>query len=170
MAEGEGFEPPVPFPVQRFSRPPVSTTHTSLRVRPSIVYIDCAGLYSQTGLFLRCAAAELFWILRLGGGPRTAMKFDHFQSGSFPFIERLGLILLALLLMAPCALAQDQGGGDSSTSQGNQSWTATTQQQLPSNLNPTRTSETHTQNDGRTLDNQSIQALGTDGHYSPYLD
>src|SRR5215469_13867124 len=31
MAEGEGFEPPVRFPVQRFSRPPVSTTHTSLR-------------------------------------------------------------------------------------------------------------------------------------------
>jgi hypothetical protein len=31
VAEGEGFEPPVPFPVQRFSRPPVSTTHTSLR-------------------------------------------------------------------------------------------------------------------------------------------
>src|ERR1700719_2090477 len=31
LAEREGFEPPVPFPVQRFSRPPVSTTHTSLR-------------------------------------------------------------------------------------------------------------------------------------------
>src|SRR5437879_13338032 len=31
VAEGEGFEPPVRFPVQRFSRPPVSTTHTSLR-------------------------------------------------------------------------------------------------------------------------------------------
>jgi hypothetical protein len=31
LAEGEGFEPPVRFPVQRFSRPPVSTTHTSLR-------------------------------------------------------------------------------------------------------------------------------------------
>src|ERR1700683_1163425 len=33
MAEGEGFEPPVRFPAQRFSRPPVSTTHTSLRER-----------------------------------------------------------------------------------------------------------------------------------------
>jgi hypothetical protein len=31
MAEGEGFEPPVEFPLQRFSRPPVSTAHTSLR-------------------------------------------------------------------------------------------------------------------------------------------
>src|SRR5713101_1536971 len=31
VAEGEGFEPPVPFRVQRFSRPPVSTAHASLR-------------------------------------------------------------------------------------------------------------------------------------------
>ena len=44
MAEGEGFEPPVSFQVQRFSRPPVSTTHTSLRggcavtVRLKLVY------------------------------------------------------------------------------------------------------------------------------------
>ncbi len=33
MAEGEGFEPPLPFRVKRFSRPPVSTAHTSLRER-----------------------------------------------------------------------------------------------------------------------------------------
>jgi hypothetical protein len=32
LAEGEGFEPPVPFRAQRFSRPPVSTAHPSLRV------------------------------------------------------------------------------------------------------------------------------------------
>ena len=31
-AEGEGFEPPEPFRVQRFSRPPPSTTRPSLRV------------------------------------------------------------------------------------------------------------------------------------------
>ncbi len=31
MAEGEGFEPPVPFQAQRFSRPSVSTAHPSLR-------------------------------------------------------------------------------------------------------------------------------------------
>jgi hypothetical protein len=31
MAEGEGFEPPVPLQAQRFSRPPVSTAHPSLR-------------------------------------------------------------------------------------------------------------------------------------------
>src|SRR5262249_22959909 len=32
LAEGEGFEPPVRFPVQWFSRPPPSTTRPSLRV------------------------------------------------------------------------------------------------------------------------------------------
>ena len=31
VAEGEGFEPPEPFPVQWFSRPPPSTTRPSLR-------------------------------------------------------------------------------------------------------------------------------------------
>jgi hypothetical protein len=31
LAEGEGFEPPIRFPVQRFSRPPPSTTRPSLR-------------------------------------------------------------------------------------------------------------------------------------------
>ena len=38
--EEEGFEPPVRFPVQRFSRPPVSTTHPFLRCR---AYSDEAG-------------------------------------------------------------------------------------------------------------------------------
>jgi hypothetical protein len=33
LAEGEGFEPPKPFRVQRFSRPPPSTTRPSLRER-----------------------------------------------------------------------------------------------------------------------------------------
>ena len=32
LAEGEGFEPPVEFPPQWFSRPPPSTTRPSLRV------------------------------------------------------------------------------------------------------------------------------------------
>ena len=44
MAEGEGFEPPVPFRVQRFSRPPVSTAHASLRK-------DKPPLMAQAGIF-----------------------------------------------------------------------------------------------------------------------
>ena len=41
LAEGEGFEPPEPFPVQWFSRPPPSTTRPSLRGK---IWPQCAGL------------------------------------------------------------------------------------------------------------------------------
>jgi hypothetical protein len=44
MAEGEGFEPPLPARVKRFSRPPVSTAHTSLRT----------GKSSGTSIVRRC--------------------------------------------------------------------------------------------------------------------
>ena len=40
MAEGEGFEPPVPFRAQRFSRPPVSTAHASLRDQRVSIFIS----------------------------------------------------------------------------------------------------------------------------------
>src|SRR5580700_4919525 len=41
LAEGEGFEPPLPFRVKRFSRPPVSTAHTSLRVSEHVRLVHC---------------------------------------------------------------------------------------------------------------------------------
>ena len=40
LAEGEGFEPPLPARVKRFSRPPVSTAHTSLRIESRASYIQ----------------------------------------------------------------------------------------------------------------------------------
>jgi hypothetical protein len=46
MAEGEGFEPPLPVRVKRFSRPPVSTTHTSLREWR--VHSDHSGVAGQS--------------------------------------------------------------------------------------------------------------------------
>jgi hypothetical protein len=80
------------------------------------------------------------------------------------------LVVLIFAAMQLSAHAQAQGGADSSTSNTSQSWTATTQQQLPSTENPTRTSQTHTQSGNRTVDNQSTQAMGTDGDYEPYSD
>ncbi len=88
------------------------------------------------------------------------MKSDYFQL----------VVVLVLALMQLCAHAQAQSSSDASTGSASQSWTATTQQQLPSNENPTRTSETHTQSGNRTVDNQRIENMGTDGHYEPYLD
>jgi hypothetical protein len=96
------------------------------------------------------------------------MKSDRFQS--IEFRTYVPLILLLLWLTAPCARAQTQGGSDPSAGATNQSWTATTRQQLPSSLNPSRASETHTDAGGRTVDNQSIETMGMDGRYVPYQD
>src|SRR4029079_7016736 len=43
VAEGEGFEPPVEFPPQWFSRPPPSTTRPSLRVEMSPEFARSRG-------------------------------------------------------------------------------------------------------------------------------
>jgi len=41
---------------------------------------------------------------------------------------------------------------------------------VPSGVNPIRTSETHSEADGRTTDKQSLERIGIDGRYVPYLD
>jgi hypothetical protein len=96
------------------------------------------------------------------------MKSDWFQSAQFPSLNCLPSFLLAVWLSSQCVNAQNQAGAGNTDA--NQSWTATTQQQLPSNLNPTRTSETHTEAGGRIVDNKSIEHIGVDGRYAPYLD
>ena len=58
---------------------------------------------------------------------------------------------------------------DSQTGDTDKSWTATTESQRD-NVNPTRTTESHTQTGNRTLDSQSVQRRGPDGHFEPYQD
>jgi hypothetical protein len=54
---------------------------------------------------------------------------------------------------------------------GNQSWTASSQQEGPNGeINPTRTTETHTVVDGRTVDRTVVETLGPDGRYVLYSD
>jgi hypothetical protein len=101
---------------------------------------------------------------------RGVMKSDHLQSLQFPFQWYLSTILLGVWLTPLCALAQTQGGPDTSSAETNQSWTSTNQQQLPGNINPTRSSESHSVSGGRTVDNQSIEHMGMYGRYEPYLD
>jgi hypothetical protein len=50
LTEEEGFEPPARFPVQRFSRPPVSTTHPFLRV---LSYLTSSSRGYCNGIVLR---------------------------------------------------------------------------------------------------------------------
>jgi hypothetical protein len=98
------------------------------------------------------------------------MKSHHFSAFHFPSLWHLATILPVVLLIPLCALAQTQSGSDASSSETNQFWTAKTQQQLPSSINPTRTSETHTESGGRTVDSQSIERMGMYGRYEPYVD
>jgi hypothetical protein len=84
------------------------------------------------------------------------------------FLSCLPTILSMVWLAPQCARAQTQNGSDSATSDSN--WTATTREQLPSSLNPSRASETHTTSGIRTVDNQSIETMGLYGRYAPYLD
>jgi len=52
-----------------------------------------------------------------------------------------------------------------------QSWKETSAQQSPSgNLSPTRTRASHSESGGRTVDKQTVERLGPDGRYEPYLD
>jgi len=76
--------------------------------------------------------------------------------------------LILGLLYIPLASAQTPAS-DSQTSDTNKSWTATTESQRP-NTNPTRSTESHTKSGNRTVDKQTIERIGTDGHYQPYLD
>src|SRR5579862_7058265 len=71
------------------------------------------------------------------------------------------LILAILTLVSGGALAQSS----------DQSWKENSSQQSTSgNLNPLRTRESHTESNGRTVDKQSVERLGPDGRYVPYLD
>jgi hypothetical protein len=58
---------------------------------------------------------------------------------------------------------------DSRTDDANKSWSVTTDSQSD-NVNPRRTLESHTQSGNRTLDQQSVQRRGSDGHFEPYQD
>src|SRR6476620_11491018 len=62
VAEGEGFEPPVPLRAQRFSRPPVSTAHASLRSRVlSAVYQPWITSPAGTGVDLGGTTSQRTW-------------------------------------------------------------------------------------------------------------
>lgn len=84
---------------------------------------------------------------------------------SFRRLLRSAAVLSATVLLglAQVCLAQNTSG--------NQSWTASSQQEDPSGgKNPTRTSETHTVVDGRVIDKTLVETLGPDGRYLLYSE
>ena len=77
MAEGEGFEPPVRFPVQWFSRPPVSTAHASLREID-----DCTGFFASLQQGPRNSLAP-----RIQGDSRCAWYLSLIRQPERPGME-----------------------------------------------------------------------------------
>ncbi len=77
----------------------------------------------------------------------------------------LTVAIIAFCMFVPSLSAQ------TSDAQANesQSWTKTTESHTD-NTNPTRTTESHKQSAKGTLDNQTVERLGADGHYEPYYD
>ena len=76
------------------------------------------------------------------------------ELAAFPRFAILGLVLFTV----PAALS-------------GQSWKATSQQESPDgHINPTRTTESHTEIDGRAVDKTPVETLGPDGRYVPYSE
>jgi hypothetical protein len=82
-------------------------------------------------------------------------------------LSRLVVLMIGAFLSPSLALWAQTS--DSQTGDANKSWTATTES-LGENVNPTRTTESHTQSGNRTLDKQSIVRRGSGGNFEPYQD
>ncbi len=85
-----------------------------------------------------------------------------------PPLIKLAWFTAAILLFCmfiPCVGAQTS---DTQASEP-QSWTKTTESNT-ANTNPTRTTESFQKSANGTVDHQTIERLGADGHYEPYYD
>src|ERR1019366_2729604 len=92
------------------------------------------------------------------GCPRTSRA---------PRLSQLMLLALGVYFCSSIVLWAQTS--DSPAGSATNSWTATTESQS-GNVNPTRTIENHTQSGNRTLDKQSLQRRGADGHFEAYQD
>lgn len=86
----------------------------------------------------------------------------------YPYLTRLTWFTLAIAsfwMFVPSLNAQ----ASAAQATDSQSWTKTTESNT-ANTNPTRTTESHNQSAKGTVDKQTVERLGTDGHYEPYYD
>ena len=74
-------------------------------------------------------------------------------------------VLLSALLLTVLDL------GQFGLAQSDQSWTSSSQQDSPNaTINPLRTTESHTEFDGRSVNRTAVETMGMDGRYVPYSD
>ena len=77
-------------------------------------------------------------------------------------------ILASAFCVASLSLWAQTAVGQSTDA--SKSWTSTTEPQVSVHVNPTRVTETHSQAGDRTVDTQSVEQFGTDGHFQPSYD
>lgn len=87
------------------------------------------------------------------------------QSQSLNKLTWFTAAIISFCIFVPSLRAQTSGDQASEA----QSWTTTTESHT-ANTNPTRTKESHRQSATGTVDKQSVERLGADGHYEPYYD
>ncbi len=80
--------------------------------------------------------------------------------------------ILATVLGVTCFLQSGLWAqtSDDSTGSKSKSWTSVTEPQNSGAVNPTRTKVSHTESGNRALDKQSLERIGPNGNYEPYLD
>ena len=76
--------------------------------------------------------------------------------------SKLIVLLAGLLIFSLAQICPAQGSGT-------KSWSSSSQVgDSGGNFNPTRSTETHTESNGRVVNSTSLQTLGPDGRYVPY--
>src|SRR5215470_556294 len=78
----------------------------------------------------------------------------------------IGSIISGAFCFAMAVRVQAQ---DPQKSSGDESWT-TTQENTAQNVNPSRTTESHTKSGNRTVDNRKLEVLGLSGRYEPFSE
>ncbi len=85
-----------------------------------------------------------------------------------PPLISLAWFTVAILLFCTFIPSLGAQTSDAQTSE-SQSWTKTTESHT-ANTNPTRTTESHQKSANGTVDHQTVERLGFEGHYEPYYD
>ena len=84
-----------------------------------------------------------------------------------PSLTKLVWFTVAILLF--CTFIPSLGAQTSAAEASESSWTTTTESHT-ANTNPTRTTESHQKSANGTVDHQTVERLGFEGHYEPYYD
>ncbi|HEY6304744.1 MAG TPA: hypothetical protein VIX14_16925 [Terriglobales bacterium] len=115
---------------------------------------------------LTTSISERYGHGRSASGAHTGSKGRYRPARGVRSIQ-LTLLAIGAYFCSSCALwAQTP---DSQDDEANKSWTATSESRSK-DTDLLRTIEGHTQSGNRTLDKQSLQRRGGDGHFEPYQD